>query len=76
MIIPDDSNKFINASMPALEISQAFMRFKNKTIFENLSLSLSGGQWTCLLGTSGVGKSTLLRMIAGVLTDDDLNKEI
>ena len=75
MIIPDDSNKFLNVPMPALEISQAFMRYKNKTIFENLSLSLSGGQWTCLLGTSGVGKSTLLRMIAGVLTDDDLNKK-
>ncbi len=61
--------------MPDLEISQAFMRYKNKTIFENLSLSLPGGKWTCLLGTSGVGKSTLLRMIAGVLTEDDLNKK-
>lgn len=70
-----DSRKNDNIPMPDLEISQAFMRYKNKTIFENLSLSLPGGKWTCLLGTSGVGKSTLLRMIAGVLTEDDLNKK-
>ena len=75
MVIPDDSKKFNNVSVPDLDISQAYMRYKNKTIFENLSLFLPGGQWTCLLGTSGVGKSTLLRMIAGVLTDDDLKKK-
>ena len=75
MVISDISERNDNVSVPDLDISQAYMRYKNKTIFENLSLSLPGGQWTCLLGTSGVGKSTLLRMIAGVLTDDDLKKK-
>jgi putative hydroxymethylpyrimidine transport system ATP-binding protein len=75
MIISDGSKTNNKVPMPGLDISQAYMRYKNKTIFKNLSLSLPGGQWTCLLGTSGVGKSTLLRMIAGVLTDDDFKKE-
>jgi len=35
-------------------------------LFENLSLVLPAGQWTCLLGASGVGKTTLLRLLAGL----------
>ncbi|MEM7498318.1 MAG: ATP-binding cassette domain-containing protein [Pseudomonadota bacterium] len=31
-----------------------------------LSLLLDPGRWSCLLGPSGVGKSTLLRLIAGL----------
>ena len=37
-------------------------------LFAPLSLSLAAGQWTCLLGGSGVGKSTVLRLIAGLQT--------
>ncbi|MEL6766742.1 MAG: ABC transporter ATP-binding protein [Pseudomonadota bacterium] len=33
---------------------------------EGLGLTLEAGRWTCLLGPSGVGKSTLLRLIAGL----------
>jgi putative hydroxymethylpyrimidine transport system ATP-binding protein len=35
-------------------------------IFGPVSLDVPGGKWTCLLGPSGVGKSTLLRLIAGL----------
>jgi putative hydroxymethylpyrimidine transport system ATP-binding protein len=35
-------------------------------LFEALDLELPAGQWTCLLGPSGVGKSTLLRLVAGL----------
>ncbi len=34
-------------------------------LFSSIDLTLAAGQWTCLLGRSGVGKSTLLRLIAG-----------
>ena len=71
----DTKRNSFNVNVCGLEISQAHMKYKDKTIFEDLSLSLPGGQWSCLLGTSGVGKSTLLRMIAGVLKDDILNKK-
>lgn len=37
-------------------------------IYRNISLTLPGGQTTCLLGPSGVGKSSLLRQIAGLVT--------
>lgn len=38
------------------------------TLFAPLTLSLRPGQWTCLLGGSGVGKSTVLRLIAALET--------
>lgn len=37
-------------------------------LFAPLTLTLAAGQWTCLLGGSGVGKTTVLRLIAGLDT--------
>lgn len=45
-------------------------------LFAPLSLKLVAGQWTCLLGPSGVGKSTILRMIAGLSTGAILNGQV
>ncbi len=39
-----------------------------QSLFEPLSLEIPSGQWTCLLGPSGIGKSTILRLIAGLET--------
>jgi putative hydroxymethylpyrimidine transport system ATP-binding protein len=35
-------------------------------IFSQLDLALTPNSWTCLLGASGVGKSTVLRLFAGL----------
>ncbi|WP_170426219.1 ABC transporter ATP-binding protein [Ruegeria arenilitoris] len=45
-------------------------------LFVPLSLTLAAGQWTCLLGGSGVGKTTILRLIAGLETGADFDGEI
>ncbi|KGJ04395.1 putative hydroxymethylpyrimidine transport system ATP-binding protein [Paracoccus halophilus] len=37
-------------------------------LFAPVDLVLERGRWTCLLGPSGVGKSTILRLIAGLDT--------
>lgn len=37
-------------------------------VFTGLDLALEPGEWTCLLGPSGVGKSTILRLLAGLET--------
>jgi len=42
------------------------LTFDGAAVFDGLDFSLHGGRWTCLLGPSGVGKTTLLRLIAGL----------
>jgi putative hydroxymethylpyrimidine transport system ATP-binding protein len=51
---------------PGIEITAARLDYGGVALFDNLSLSLPAGLWTCLLGPSGVGKTTLLRLIAGL----------
>ncbi len=39
-----------------------------------MNLTLNGGQTTCILGASGVGKSTLLRIIANLVSANHLSQ--
>ena len=54
---------------PNIELSDFHLRYEDTEIFNQLTLTLQAGKWSCLLGQSGVGKSSLLRAIAG-LEDD------
>ncbi|MFN4099178.1 MAG: ABC transporter ATP-binding protein [Pararhodobacter sp.] len=38
----------------------------DQRLIRDLDLTLAGGVWSCLLGPSGVGKSTLARLISGL----------
>jgi len=50
----------------AVSVRGARLRYGRTLLFEGLDLDLQGGECTCLLGPSGVGKSSLLRLIAGL----------
>lgn len=58
---------------PTIIIRNANLVYHDTPLFENLNLILEGGQITCLLGPSGVGKSSLLRLIAGLYDDETTN---
>jgi putative hydroxymethylpyrimidine transport system ATP-binding protein len=55
------------SSSPTGFLRAAELRFDGATLFGGLDFDLPGGRWTCLLGPSGVGKSSLLRLLAGLL---------
>ena len=50
----------------AVRVEGARFGFEGTLLFDGLELALERGRWTCLLGPSGVGKSSLLRVIAGL----------
>ncbi len=58
-----------NPSAPhpfSVAVRGARLDFGGRALFDRLDFDLVGGAWTCLLGASGVGKTSLLRLIAGL----------
>lgn len=53
-----------------IHLRSARVAFGGADIFHDLDLTLQAGSFTCLLGPSGVGKSTLLRYFAGLVEGD------
>ena len=45
-------------------------------IFPRISFTMQAGSWTCMLGPSGVGKTTILRLIAGLESEIVLDGRI
>lgn len=52
--------------MDSVSIQHLNFGFAHSPIFQDFNFSLPTAKWTALLGASGVGKSTLLRLIAGL----------
>lgn len=52
-------------SSPLLQLDAISQRYARHSVVEQLSLSLQRGEIGCLLGSSGCGKTTVLRCIAG-----------
>ena len=58
--------------MPAfLEVADARVRYGNNEILKGVDLSVKKGEFVALLGSSGCGKTTLLRAIAGFNTPSE-----
>lgn len=51
---------------PHLHIENASLAYNGTPVFSRLNLTLPAGKWIGLLGQSGIGKTSLLRFIAGL----------
>ena len=57
--------------MAALTISHLRKSFGAFEALKDISVAIEDGEFICLLGGSGCGKTTLLRLIAGLETHDE-----
>ena len=56
----------MSAPAAGIEVSGVSHRYGGETVLHDIALSLPAGQTIALVGPDGVGKSTLLGLIAGV----------
>ncbi len=59
---------------PAVRLHAASLSYRGTTIFEQLDAEIPAGLTTCLLGPSGVGKTSLLRLVAGLSGGDGVRQ--
>ncbi len=59
------------ADNPVVELDDVSMRWGANTVLDHLSLSLRAGERLAVVGPSGTGKSTVLRILAGLLLPTD-----
>jgi len=50
-----------------LELSQGAFGYPQNTVLQNISFTLSPGDFLCLLGPNGIGKTTLFKSLLGFL---------
>ena len=53
-----------------LEIRTCCKSFGTRTVLENISMTVPGGSVVGLFGASGIGKSTLAKLLCGVTAPD------
>jgi osmoprotectant transport system ATP-binding protein len=55
---------------PAIEFKNISKAYDDKNIIQNFSLSIDQGEFITVIGSSGCGKTTILKMINGLVTPD------
>ncbi len=56
--------------MPIIQLQNISFSYSDKQILQNFSIGIEKNALTCLLGSSGCGKTTILRLIAGLEIPD------
>ena len=69
----DASAGFFEASraVPAIEFRDVHLAFDEKVILDGVSFKVRRGETKIILGRSGTGKSTIIKLVLGLLKPDD-----
>src|ERR1700712_5663398 len=58
--------RFPGPARPQIAFSSVTLHLGGKVIVENVSLDVKPGEFLCIIGASGCGKTTALRLAAGL----------
>ena len=58
------------AAIPMIELQGISKSFGSQTVLNQVDLTIKRGEAISIIGPSGTGKSTILRIIAGLLAPD------
>lgn len=58
-------------SPPGIDVELRGLALGGVPVLGSLAITIEAGRTTCLLGPSGVGKTTLLRLVAGLIAPQD-----
>jgi ABC-type sugar transport system ATPase subunit len=61
---------------PLVRLTGVGKRYGNVVALRDVSLSVSGGEVTCVLGDNGAGKSTLIKIVSGLHRPDEGEFEV
>jgi len=56
--------------MQDIKVENIVFSYDKELVLENISMEIEAGDFVCLLGQSGCGKSTFLRLMAGLSEPD------
>ena len=63
-------NNTVSQANAFIEVNNLSFRRGDRIIYDNISLTIRRGHITAIMGPSGTGKTTLLRLIGGQLVPD------
>lgn len=52
--------------MPVISVENVCFSYENELVLQNIDMQIESGDFVCILGESGCGKSTFLRLMAGL----------
>lgn len=64
-----DSNQLYD-NLDSIVVENVDFTYKNKKIFKQINLTVTKGENIVIYGESGIGKSTLLKLILGIIKND------
>ena len=69
MVDEIDSNQLYD-NLDSIVVENVDFTYKNKKIFKQINLTVTKGENIVIYGESGIGKSTLLKLILGIIKND------
>ncbi len=62
----------MNSLAPTIYLKNLCLTYREQPLFDHFALTIPAKQCVCLLGSSGIGKSTLLRLVAHLISETSI----